>query len=189
MKVQVRAMIKDHGPDAFQDQSTSVPQIVALSIPGVSRTSTGRQRAEPGESGARSAFSRADGDQAMHDEQAAADVRALHRAPELNHPFAADLTNLSAEQAATALVDRFAETGYAQADVADPVTVRKLIRRDCRRRQLPVRTYGVGAIVVAIDEDRNDTWLASPDGAEYQEQMSDAALAALSNIKPPRWSG
>jgi hypothetical protein len=122
------------------------------------------------------------------DERAEADVQALHRAPELDHPFAADLARLSAEQAATALVDRFAKTGYAQADVVDPAAVRRLIRRDCRHRQLVVRTYVVGAVVVLIDEDRNAKWLASTEGAEYQAEMDDAALTAFSNVKPPRYS-
>jgi hypothetical protein len=67
--------------------------------------------------------------------EANAQVRALHRVTELECSFAADLTRLSAELAATAIVGRFAETGYAQADVADPAAVRKLIRRDCRQRK------------------------------------------------------
>jgi hypothetical protein len=123
----------------------------------------------------------------MGDHQAAADVQALHRASELDHPYAADLTHLSAEQAATALVDRFAKTGYAQADVADPVAVRRLIRRDCRQRNLRVQTHGIGAVVLAIDEDRNTEWLASPEGNDYQERMGDAALIALANVKAPQW--
>jgi ferric-dicitrate binding protein FerR (iron transport regulator) len=113
------------------------------------------------------------------------EVRALHRAAELERPFAADLRHLSAEEAATALVDRFARTGYAQADVEDLVTVRRLIRRDCRQRSLKVQTFGVGAVVVAVDEERNSEWLASIDGIEYQNQMGDAALAALANVKLP----
>lgn len=119
----------------------------------------------------------------MVDDRVAADVQALHRAPELDHPFAADLTHLAAEQAATALVDRFAKTGYAQADVADPVAVRKFIRRDCRRRQLSVRTYGVGAVVVAIDDSRHREWLDSSEGVEYESAQGDAALTAFANTR------
>ncbi len=123
----------------------------------------------------------------MVEDRADAEVRALHRAPELNHPFAVDLTHVSAERAATALVGRFATTGYAQADVADPPMVRRLIRRDCRGRRLPVRTHAVGAIVVVIDEARHSEWLDSSEGSTYREEQGDVALIALANVKPPPW--
>jgi hypothetical protein len=50
-----------------------------------------------------------------------------------------------------------------------------------------VRTYGVGAVVVALDDERNAVWLASPDGSGYRAQMDAAALTALENVKPPSW--
>jgi hypothetical protein len=115
-----------------------------------------------------------------------AGVRALHRAGELERPFAADLRHLSAEQAATALIDRFVRTGYSQADVADPAAVRQLIRRDCRQRKLTVQTHAIGAVVIAVDEERNAKWLSSPEGIAYQDHMGDAALTALANVVSPR---
>jgi len=119
----------------------------------------------------------------MVDDQASADVQALHRAPELDRPFASDLTRLSAEKAATDLVDRFAKTGYAQADVADPVAVKEDHPPRLSQTSAPVRTYGVSAVVVAVDEDRNAAWLASPEGAEYQSAQGDAALAAFAEVR------
>jgi hypothetical protein len=85
------------------------------------------------------------------------------------------------------MIDRFARTGYAQADVADPAAVRQLIRRDCRQRKLVVQAHAVGAVVIVVDEERNAKWLSSPEGIAHQDQMNDAALAALSNVKPPTW--
>jgi hypothetical protein len=49
----------------------------------------------------------------MSDRQSKAEVLPLHQASQLEHPFATNLTFLSAEQAATARVRRFARFGYA----------------------------------------------------------------------------
>ncbi len=115
----------------------------------------------------------------MRGNPAGAQVLSLHRLRDLDDSLAANLMTLSPEAAATAMVDRFAATGYIQADVVDPAAVRTLIRRDCRRRKIKVRTYGLGALVVAVDEARHDEWLASAEGVEYQNAQGDAALAAL----------
>jgi prevent-host-death family protein len=49
-----------------------------------------------------------------------------------------------------------------------------------------VQTHGIGACVIAINEDRNAEWLASPEAAEYQAEMNDAALTAFSAPTPRR---
>lgn len=114
---------------------------------------------------------------------AGARVLALHRLRDLDDSLAANLMTFSAEEAATAMLDRFVATGYIQADVVDPAAVRTLIRRDCRRRRVKVRTYGLGTLVVAVDDARHDEWLDSADGVAYQTAQGDAALAALATTR------
>ena len=110
-------------------------------------------------------------------------VQPMHRAP-TTPGLRADLRALSPEQAATVLVDEFVRTGYAEAAVADPSRVRGLIRRDCRRRGLPVRTLSAGATVAVVDDERHERWLRTSKGQEYARQRDDAVSAALEAAMP-----
>lgn len=110
-------------------------------------------------------------------------VQPLHRAA-TTPGLRTHLHTLTAEQAATVLMNEFARTGYAEAQVIDPQVVRQLIRRDCRRRGLPVKTLCAGAAVAVIDEDRHERWLRTNDGAEYARQRDEAVTAALDLALP-----
>lgn len=110
-------------------------------------------------------------------------VAPLHRAPS-TPGVRADLRALSAEQSATVLVDEFARTGYAEGAVAGPQVVRQLVRRDCRRRALPVKTLSAGTIVAVIDEGRHEQWLGTTEGREYARQRDEALGAALAAALP-----
>jgi hypothetical protein len=113
------------------------------------------------------------------------ELKPLHRDARVGGPFRANLLNLSPEQAATALMDRFVTTGCAEAEVADPDQVRTLLRRDCRRRRLRMRTLAVGNLVLLIDDERHAKWLATPDGRRYREQANDAIVEAITAQIPP----
>jgi len=110
-------------------------------------------------------------------------VQPLHRAP-TTPGRRTDLRPLTAEQAATVLVDEFARTGCSEALVADPRAVRQLVRRDCRRRRLRVSTRLVGVTVVVVDDARHDRWLRTEEGREYARQRDDAMIAALEAAMP-----
>jgi hypothetical protein len=110
-------------------------------------------------------------------------VRPLYRVSA--HPGrTTDLTGVSAERAATALVDEFARTGYAEARVADAETVRGLARTDCRRRGIRFRSLGVGATVAIFDEHRRGAWLETDDGKRDEQRANEAIVAALGNRLP-----
>jgi UDP-N-acetylenolpyruvoylglucosamine reductase len=112
-----------------------------------------------------------------------AQVVALHQA-DLHSGRVANLADLSAEQAATALVEAFQRTGYAEAVVSDLERTRSLVRRDCRRRRLKVQTIGAGSRIVVMDEARHDRWLSTPDGEAYKQRADRAAVEAMSAILP-----
>jgi hypothetical protein len=120
------------------------------------------------------------------DEQMSSQVVPLHRY-NLHTGRVADLTHMSPEQAATVLVEAFQRTGYAEASVVDAERTRGLVRRDCRRRGLTVRTIGVGARVVIVDEARHDQWLETPDGRAYRDRVNDVINEAFAHLvpKPP----
>lgn len=73
------------------------------------------------------------------------------------------LRELTPEQAATALCELFLRTGVAHALVSDPDEVRRLARRDCRRRGIRRRTIAAGDVVV-LHDDKYDALLTIPDG-------------------------
>ena len=118
----------------------------------------------------------------MNDERRA-EVVPLHQA-ELHSGHVADLTDLTAEQAATVLMEAFQRTGYAEAMVSDLDWTRNLVRRDCRRRRLKVQTIGVGSRIVVMDETRHETWLETPDGQAYRQRTEHALIDAMSAIVP-----
>ena len=121
-----------------------------------------------------------DGDQRRP--PAVSGVEPLHRDGRLAEPLATDLSALSPERAATALADRFVRTGYAEARVTDPEAVRRMIRRDCRRRGMRVRTLAAGHVVVAIDEDRHARWLTTEEGREHQRRVDAAMIDAMNRL-------
>ena len=110
-------------------------------------------------------------------------VMPLHQV-ELHSGRVADLRSLSTEQAATALVDAFLRTGYAEAVVTDLEATRGLVRRDCRRRHVRVQTIGSGARIVVLDTARHDRWLATPEGQVYKQRAEQAAVDAMAAIAP-----
>lgn len=114
-----------------------------------------------------------------------ASLRPLHREGRLAEPLETDLSALSPEQAATALVDRFVRTGYAEARVADPDHVRRMIRRDCRRRGVRVRTLAAVDVLVVIDEERHRRWLATEEGRDHQRRMDAAMIEAMNRPEKP----
>lgn len=89
------------------------------------------------------------------------------------------LEHLSSENAAAALIDLFLRTGSAQARVADPDEVRRLVRLDCRRRGCRFRTLGAHGVVLCEDE-RYEAFLASEDGAAHSAEMQRRMLSAFS---------
>src|SRR3954454_12189164 len=109
-------------------------------------------------------------------------VEPLHRDGRLAEPLATDLSALSPERAATALADRFVRTGYAEARVIDPDAVRRMIRRDCRRRGMTVRTLAAGNVVVAIDEERHARWLTTKEGRDHQRRVDAATIEAMNRL-------
>jgi hypothetical protein len=111
-------------------------------------------------------------------------VVSLHQA-DLHSGRVADLSELSAEQAATALMAAFQSTGYAEAfDVFEVERTRDLVRRDCRRRRLKVQTIGVNGRIVVMDESRHEHWLETPAGQAYKNRADQAALSAMSALAP-----
>jgi hypothetical protein len=88
-----------------------------------------------------------------------------------------DLGHRTAEQAATVLVEEFVRTGHSEARVDDVSAVRALVRRDCRHRELPVRTYGAGSIVAVDDQERHNDWLQTTEQGREHKRSSDQALA------------
>ncbi|HET7665442.1 MAG TPA: hypothetical protein VFK56_05075 [Mycobacterium sp.] len=109
-------------------------------------------------------------------------IEPLHRDGRLAEPLATDLSALSPERAATALADRFVRTGYAEARVTDPDAVRRMIRRDCRRRGMKVRTLAAGNVVVAIDEERHARWLTTDEGRDHQARVDAAMIDAMNRL-------
>ena len=118
----------------------------------------------------------------MSDERLA-DVVSLHNA-ELHSGHVANLADLTAEQAATVLMEAFQRTGYAEAMVCDLERTRSLVRRDCRRRRLRVQTIGVGSRIVVMDETRHERWLETPDGQAYRQRTQLAITDAMSALLP-----
>ena len=93
--------------------------------------------------------------------------------------MARDLRHLSAEQAATLLCADLLRRGAGHATVADPAEVRRLVRRDRRRRGVKVTTSAVGDTVVIVNEERLDAFRDSPDW----ERAEEAALIALDRVR------
>jgi hypothetical protein len=89
------------------------------------------------------------------------------------------LHHLSSEQAAVAMAELFRRTGSAQAHVTDPAAVRRLIRLDCRRRGMSVRTLAAKDIVVAYDEERRAQFLSTDEGKALEEEMNTRIEAAM----------
>ena len=118
----------------------------------------------------------------MSDERRA-EVVSLHQG-ELHSGHVANLADLTAEQAATVLMEAFQRTGYAEAMVSDLDRTRSLVRRDCRRRRLKVQTIGVGSRIVVMDETRHEHWLETPDGQAYRQRTERAIMDAMSAVLP-----
>lgn len=116
-------------------------------------------------------------------EECLGQVVPIHRA-NLHSGRVANLAHLSLEQAATALVEAFQRTGYAEATVSDLDRTRSLVRRDCRRRRLKVQTIAAGSRIVVMDESRHDRWLQIPEGQAYQERAEEMVMDALSGLAP-----
>lgn len=129
------------------------------------------------------ASSRADGYGPTVNEDEVAPVVPLHQA-DLHTGRVVDLRSLSPEQAATALVDAFQRSGYAEAVVADLEATRDLVRRDCRRRRIRVQTIGAGARIVVLDDARHGRWLETPEGEAYKQRADQAVMDAMSAIAP-----
>jgi hypothetical protein len=94
------------------------------------------------------------------------------------------LRQLTNEQAAVAISDLFRRTGSAQAHVLNPGEVRRLIRLDCRRRGVAVRTLAVNDIVVAYDEDRRAQFLETDEGHAYLDATNERIEAAKTSWLP-----
>jgi len=80
--------------------------------------------------------------------------------------------------------DLFRRTGAAQAHVGDPAEVRRLIRLDCRRRGVSVRTIAVNDIVVAHDEQRRADFLLTDEGQAYEAEMTARIEEAMTGWLP-----
>lgn len=109
-------------------------------------------------------------------------VRSL--GPRLPAGHVDSLEHLTAEQAAVALTDLFLRTGSAQARVNDPDQVRRLVRRDCRRRAVSVRTLSVENVVVVHEDHRYEAFIATAEGAVYQDEMEERVRHAMAKILP-----
>jgi hypothetical protein len=119
----------------------------------------------------------------VSNDDARAVVRPLHRAS-VTPGLTTDLMSMSAEQAATALVDEFARTGHAEAWVVDAETVRGLARTDCRRRGLRFRSVAVGATLAIFDDERHGAWLETAEGTSYRKRADEAIIAVLEDTFP-----
>ncbi len=97
---------------------------------------------------------------------------------------AVDLRDLNAEQAVVSMCELFYATGTAQALLRDPDEVRRLVRLDCRRRGIRVRTFAAGNIVVLHDDDRYHAFLSTPRGREYQADVNLRVAASFEALVP-----
>jgi hypothetical protein len=105
--------------------------------------------------------------------------------PQLPAGHVDSLRHLTSEQAAVAMAELFRRTGSAQAHVVDPPEVRRLIRLDCRRRGVGVRTLAANGIVVAYDEQRRADFLKTDEGQAYEEEMTARVETAMQVWSPP----
>ena len=109
-------------------------------------------------------------------------VKALGRQLPVGHVDS--LEHLSTEQAAVALVDLFLRTGSAQAHVTDTESVRKLVRRERRRRGAKVRTFATHNIIVVYDDARRDAFLETEEGQAYADAMTQRMFHAFDDLVP-----
>lgn len=99
-------------------------------------------------------------------------------------PTAADTASDAGDD--TSLAALLAEHAAVRlgAHVTDTESVRQLVRRDCRRRGVKVRTFATHNIIVVYDDARRDAFLETEEGQAHADAMTERMLHAFDDLIP-----